>query len=85
MKDKNLRRNPSQCEILESLLPRLNPSAIYHSANITAPRVVIFFSDDVSLQVFAAHLQRLVIVHSCGSPEYSVPHGELHCGTVVED
>ncbi|KAG0620200.1 hypothetical protein M758_4G197500 [Ceratodon purpureus] len=46
------------------LLARLNPSATYNSANVPAPGGDIIFTDDVSLQVFVEHLQRLAVAQS---------------------
>lgn len=46
------------------LLARLNPSATYNSANMPAPGGDIIFTDDVSLQVFVEHLQRLAVAQS---------------------
>jgi protein transport protein SEC23 len=46
------------------LLARLNPSATYNSANVPAPGGDIIFTDDVSLQVFVEHLQRLAVVQT---------------------
>ena len=46
------------------LLARLNPSATYNSANLPAPGGDIIFTDDVSLQVFVEHLQRLAVVQT---------------------
>ncbi|KAK1279065.1 hypothetical protein QJS04_geneDACA007382 [Acorus gramineus] len=43
------------------LLAKLNPSVSYNSANDLAPGSDIIFTDDVSLQVFIEHLQRLVV------------------------
>ncbi|KAL3678997.1 hypothetical protein R1sor_021953 [Riccia sorocarpa] len=43
------------------LLAKLNPSATYNSANGPAPGGDIIFTDDVSLQVFVEHLQRLAV------------------------
>eukprot|EP00252_Welwitschia_mirabilis_P010672 TRINITY_DN2409_c0_g2_i1.p1 TRINITY_DN2409_c0_g2~~TRINITY_DN2409_c0_g2_i1.p1 ORF type:complete len:767 (+),score=109.01 TRINITY_DN2409_c0_g2_i1:318-2618(+) len=43
------------------LLAKLNPSATYNSANEAAPGGDIIFTDDVSLQVFVEHLQRLAV------------------------
>ena len=43
------------------LLAKLNPSATYNSANEAPPRGDIIFTDDVSLQVFVEHLQRLAV------------------------
>jgi len=46
------------------LLARLNPSATYNSANMPAPGGDIIFTDDVSLQVFVEHLQKLAVAQS---------------------
>lgn len=43
------------------LLARLNPSATYNSAQGPPPGGDIIFTDDVSLQVFVEHLQRLAV------------------------
>jgi protein transport protein SEC23 len=43
------------------LLAKLNPSATYTSTNGPAPGGDIIFTDDVSLQVFVEHLQRLAV------------------------
>ncbi|KAK1270996.1 hypothetical protein QJS04_geneDACA014691 [Acorus gramineus] len=43
------------------LLAKLNPSFSYNSANDLAPGSDIIFTDDVNLQVFIEHLQRLVV------------------------
>ncbi|CAM6120942.1 unnamed protein product [Calypogeia fissa] len=43
------------------LLAKLNPSATYNSTNGPAPGGDIIFTDDVSLQVFVEHLQRLAV------------------------
>ncbi|XP_020262558.1 LOW QUALITY PROTEIN: protein transport protein SEC23-like [Asparagus officinalis] len=43
------------------LLAKLNPSATYNSAHEVAPGSDIIFTDDVSLQVFCEHLQRLAV------------------------
>lgn len=43
------------------LLAKLNPSATYNSANEAPPGGDIIFTDDVSLQVFVEHLQRLAV------------------------
>ncbi|KAK1316633.1 hypothetical protein QJS10_CPA05g00812 [Acorus calamus] len=43
------------------LLAKLNPSATYNTANDLAPGSDIIFTDDVSLQVFIEHLQRLSV------------------------
>lgn len=43
------------------LLAKLNPSATYNSANGPAPGGDVIFTDDVSLQVFVEHLQRLAV------------------------
>ncbi|PHT82418.1 hypothetical protein T459_15433 [Capsicum annuum] len=45
------------------LLAKLNPSATYNNANDMAAGSDVIFTDDVSLQVFFEHLQRLA-VHS---------------------
>ncbi|KAI3996708.1 hypothetical protein MKX01_041008 [Papaver californicum] len=43
------------------LLARLNPSATYNSAHDVASGSDVIFTDDVSLQVFFEHLQRLAV------------------------
>ncbi|CAA7405027.1 unnamed protein product [Spirodela intermedia] len=43
------------------LLAKLNPSATHNSANDVAPGSDVIFTDDVSLQVFFEHLQRLAV------------------------
>ncbi|XP_010270294.1 PREDICTED: protein transport protein SEC23-like [Nelumbo nucifera] len=43
------------------LLAKLNPSATYNSAHDVAPGSDVIFTDDVSLQVFIEHLQRLAV------------------------
>ncbi|KAG5254200.1 hypothetical protein OIU78_018564 [Salix suchowensis] len=43
------------------LLAKLNPSATYNNANDMAAGSDIIFTDDVSLQVFFEHLQRLAV------------------------
>ncbi|KAH7431830.1 hypothetical protein KP509_08G068800 [Ceratopteris richardii] len=43
------------------LLAKLNPSATYNSAQGPPPGGDILFTDDVSLQVFVEHLQRLAV------------------------
>ncbi|EHA8588290.1 hypothetical protein COCNU_scaffold004637G000010 [Cocos nucifera] len=43
------------------LLAKLNPSATYNSAHEVAPGSDVIFTDDVSLQVFCEHLQRLAV------------------------
>ncbi|XP_052484214.1 uncharacterized protein LOC105794024 isoform X2 [Gossypium raimondii] len=43
------------------LLAKLNPSATYNNATDIAPGSDIIFTDDVSLQVFCEHLQRLAV------------------------
>lgn len=43
------------------LLAKLNPSATYNSAQGPPPGGDIIFTDDVSLQVFVEHLQRLAV------------------------
>eukprot|EP00262_Sarcandra_glabra_P010322 TRINITY_DN2546_c0_g7_i2.p1 TRINITY_DN2546_c0_g7~~TRINITY_DN2546_c0_g7_i2.p1 ORF type:complete len:763 (+),score=103.55 TRINITY_DN2546_c0_g7_i2:131-2419(+) len=43
------------------LLAKLNPSATYNSSHEVAAGSDIIFTDDVSLQVFFEHLQRLVV------------------------
>ncbi|KAG6495251.1 hypothetical protein ZIOFF_043045 [Zingiber officinale] len=43
------------------LLAKLNPSATYNSAHEVVPGSDIIFTDDVSLQVFCEHLQRLAV------------------------
>ncbi|KAK8572827.1 hypothetical protein V6N13_048393 [Hibiscus sabdariffa] len=43
------------------LLAKLNPSATYNNATDIAPGSDIIFTDDVSLQVFSQHLQRLAV------------------------
>ncbi|XP_042516474.1 protein transport protein SEC23-like [Macadamia integrifolia] len=43
------------------LLAKLNPSATYNSAHEVAAGSDVIFTDDVSLQVFIEHLQRLAV------------------------
>ncbi|GAV58984.1 Gelsolin domain-containing protein/zf-Sec23_Sec24 domain-containing protein/Sec23_trunk domain-containing protein/Sec23_helical domain-containing protein/Sec23_BS domain-containing protein [Cephalotus follicularis] len=43
------------------LLAKLNPSATYNSAHDMAAGTDVIFTDDVSLQVFFEHLQRLAV------------------------
>ncbi|WOL12215.1 hypothetical protein Cni_G20981 [Canna indica] len=43
------------------LLAKLNPSATYNSAQEVVPGGDVIFTDDVSLQVFCEHLQRLAV------------------------
>ncbi|XP_010934372.2 protein transport protein SEC23 E [Elaeis guineensis] len=43
------------------LLAKLNPSATYNSVHEVAPGSDVIFTDDVSLQVFCEHLQRLAV------------------------
>ncbi|KAK6914375.1 Sec23/Sec24 beta-sandwich [Dillenia turbinata] len=43
------------------LLAKLNPSATHNSANDVAAGSDVIFTDDVSLQVFIEHLQRLAV------------------------
>lgn len=43
------------------LLAKLNPSATYNSAHEVVPGSDVIFTDDVSLQVFCEHLQRLAV------------------------
>ncbi|MBA0858532.1 hypothetical protein Goshw_027675 [Gossypium schwendimanii] len=43
------------------LLAKLNPSATYNNANEMAAGSDVIFTDDVSLQVFFEHLQRLAV------------------------
>ncbi|PKA49667.1 hypothetical protein AXF42_Ash004208 [Apostasia shenzhenica] len=43
------------------LLAKLNPSATHNSASEVAPGSDVIFTDDVSLQVFCEHLQRLAV------------------------
>lgn len=43
------------------LLAKLNPSATYNNANDMAAGSDVIFTDDVSLQVFFEHLQRLAV------------------------
>ncbi|KAK2641675.1 hypothetical protein Ddye_023438 [Dipteronia dyeriana] len=43
------------------LLAKLNPSATYNNANEIAAGSDVIFTDDVSLQVFIEHLQRLAV------------------------
>ncbi|OIV89792.1 hypothetical protein TanjilG_31378 [Lupinus angustifolius] len=43
------------------LLAKLNPSATYNNAHETAAGSDVIFTDDVSLQVFFEHLQRLAV------------------------
>ncbi|CAN4095951.1 unnamed protein product [Withania somnifera] len=46
------------------LLAKLNPSATYNNANDVAAGSDVIFTDDVSLQVFFEHLQRLAVQSS---------------------
>ncbi|KAK6790220.1 hypothetical protein RDI58_014020 [Solanum bulbocastanum] len=46
------------------LLAKLNPSATYNNANEMAAGSDVIFTDDVSLQVFFEHLQRLAVQSS---------------------
>ncbi|KAJ8541956.1 hypothetical protein K7X08_016822 [Anisodus acutangulus] len=46
------------------LLAKLNPSATYNNANDMAAGSDVIFTDDVSLQVFFEHLQRLAVQSS---------------------
>ncbi|KAG1361790.1 protein transport protein SEC23 [Cocos nucifera] len=48
-------------EMARFLLAKLNPSATYNSAHEVAPGSDVIFTDDVSLQVFCEHLQRLAV------------------------
>ena len=43
------------------LLAKLNPSSTYNSASDVAPGGEVILTDDVSLQVFMEHLQRLAV------------------------
>lgn len=43
------------------LLAKLNPSTTYNSTHEVAPGGDIIFTDDVSLQVFCEHLQKLAV------------------------
>lgn len=43
------------------LLAKLNPSATYNNMNDMAVGSDVIFTDDVSLQVFFEHLQRLAV------------------------
>ncbi|KAL6009502.1 hypothetical protein ACLOJK_022731 [Asimina triloba] len=43
------------------LLAKLNPSTTYNSGHEVAPGTDVIFTDDVSLQVFFEHLQRLAV------------------------
>lgn len=43
------------------LLAKLNPSATYNNANDMAVGGDVILTDDVSLQVFIEHLQRLAV------------------------
>lgn len=43
------------------LLAKLNPSATYSNAHEMAAGSDVIFTDDVSLQVFIEHLQRLAV------------------------
>ncbi|KAH7683028.1 protein transport protein SEC23 protein [Dioscorea alata] len=43
------------------MLAKLNPSANYNSAREVTPGSDVIFTDDVSLQVFCEHLQRLAV------------------------
>jgi len=43
------------------LLAKLNPSATYNNANEMSAGSDIIFTDDVSLQVFIEHLQKLAV------------------------
>lgn len=52
----------AQCALqARFLLAKLNPSATYNSAHDVAPGADVIFTDDVSLQVFCEHLQRLAV------------------------
>jgi protein transport protein SEC23 len=42
-------------------LAKLNPSATYNNANEMSTGSDVIFTDDVSLQVFFEHLQKLVV------------------------
>ncbi|XP_060181362.1 protein transport protein SEC23 B-like [Lycium barbarum] len=46
------------------LLAKLNPSATYNNANDMAAGSDVIFTDDVSLQIFFEHLQRLAVQSS---------------------
>lgn len=43
------------------LLAKLNPSATYSNAHEMSAGSDVIFTDDVSLQVFFEHLQRLAV------------------------
>ena len=43
------------------LLAKLNPSATYNNANEMSAGSDVIFTDDVSLQVFFEHLQKLAV------------------------
>lgn len=46
------------------LLAKLNPSATYNNASEMAAGMDVIFTDDVNLQVFIEHLQRLAVQSS---------------------
>lgn len=46
------------------LLAKLNPSATYNNAHEMAAGMDVIFTDDVNLQVFIEHLQRLAVQSS---------------------
>lgn len=46
------------------LLAKLNPSATYNNPNDMAAGSDVIFTDDVSLQIFFEHLQRLAVQSS---------------------
>ena len=52
---------PRFSEQARFLLAKLNPSATYNNAQEIAAGSDIIFTDDVSLQVFFEHLQRLAV------------------------
>lgn len=51
----------SHVEQARFLLAKLNPSATYNNAHEMAAGSDVIFTDDVSLQVFFEHLQRLAV------------------------
>lgn len=55
--------NGNNCHAFQArfLLAKLNPSATYNNAHEMAAGSDIIFTDDVSLQVFFEHLQRLAV------------------------
>ena len=59
----NICVNNLLCHTLQArfLLAKLNPSATYNNANKMAAGSDVIFTDDVSLQVFFEHLQRLAV------------------------